>query len=106
MSDWLTRRDAIKQVLEKACIELGYLAPSSDAWRFNIVIEGSEDNQDEIRDGLGRDIDGELYEGAPLMLGPLREQTVAFGYSVDDTEALDGPPTEGMLDTLLKVFRN
>lgn len=74
VSDWLIRRDAIKQVLQKACVELGYLARSADDLQYNLIVEGTEEDADEIRNGLGREDVGEFREGAPFTPGPLHMQ--------------------------------
>lgn len=74
VSDWLIRRDAIKQVLQKACVELGYLSRSADDLKYNLIVEGAEENADEIRNGLGREDVGEFREGTPFTPGPLHMQ--------------------------------
>lgn len=86
-SDWMYRRDAIKQVLERACIKLGYLDASSENSMYNIIVEGSIEDEDEIRQGLGREDEGELREVTPLPPGLLR----------GSAEIFDEPPTEGIV---------
>lgn len=66
-SDWLPRKIAIRQVLRRACIKLGYLS-LPDADKYTITIIDAEDDQEVL------DIDGsqDICEQVPFTPRQLR----------------------------------
>lgn len=56
-----------------------------------MIVEGAEEDEDEIREGLGKDDVGEIREGPPLMLGPLHIPRDSFS----SAPGFDERPSEG-----------